>query len=259
MPTFHRLLEIVAIAAFGLLDVGLMVRVANAATTTASWCLVAVAVLSAYLVADFASGFVHWMFDRYFSVRTTIVGENFVKPFREHHVDPKGICRHDFVETNGNNCIGTVPILAVAHLLPLPADEGFWLFLAAGVASMMFFVFCTNQFHAWAHASQVPWFIARLQASWLILNRRHHDIHHTAPFDRYYCITTGWLNPLLYRLRFFERTERLIYHLTGVRAGRDDAAYAGLDPKMYAAALRRAEAEDAITRMAPVGDGKAPQ
>ncbi|MSP91111.1 MAG: hypothetical protein EXR79_04800 [Myxococcales bacterium] len=262
MPTPHRLLEIVAIAAFALLDVGLMARVAVAATTTASWCLVAVAVLTAYLVADFASGFVHWMFDRYFSVRTAIVGENFVKPFREHHVDPKGICRHDFVETNGNNCIGTVPILAAVHLLPLPPDDWLWLCVAAGTAAMMIFVFCTNQFHAWAHATRLPWYIARLQGAWLILNKRHHDIHHTAPFDRYYCITTGWLNPLLHRVRFFPLTERLIFQLTGVRAGRDDAAYAGLDPALYAAALRRAEveeAEEALGREIPVGDGKAPQ
>ena len=38
----------------------------------------------------------------------------------------------------------------------------------------------------------------------------YHDIHHTKPFDKYYCITTGWLNPLLYSIGFFPRTEALL-------------------------------------------------
>jgi hypothetical protein len=32
------------------------------------------------------------------------------------------------------------------------------------------------------------------------------------PYDTYYCITTGFWNPLLDRTRFFERVERLIRH-----------------------------------------------
>jgi ubiquitin-conjugating enzyme E2 variant len=230
MPGAHRLLEIAAIAAFFVLDVGLCWRVVNAANTPASWCLVALALLVGYLVADFASGVAHWLFDRYFTVETPLVGQNFVKPFREHHVDPKGITRHDFVETNGNNCIGTVPFLAAMHLLPLPDDDPLWLLAQSGVAALMLFVFCTNQFHAWAHADEVPPPIGLLQRLGLILRTRHHDIHHRAPFDRYYCITTGWLNPLLYRVQFFPRVEGLIWRLTGVRAGADDAAYAGIDP-----------------------------
>jgi hypothetical protein len=44
-----------------------------------------------------------------------------------------------------------------------------------------------------------------LQRSGLILGPEHHQRHHTAPFNTYYCITSGWLNPLLARSRFFER------------------------------------------------------
>ena len=59
------------------------------------WLLPVIAVL-AYLAADFISGFVHFLADNFGSSEMPVIGPHFIGAFREHHVDPKGITRHDF-------------------------------------------------------------------------------------------------------------------------------------------------------------------
>jgi hypothetical protein len=220
----HRVFQFAAIAAvlayFGVLlrQVGGMIHglaQAAAALSTA---------LAAYAAADFVSGFVHWMGDRLGSEQTPVLGPNFVGPFRYHHVDPEGITRHGFVETNGNNSIVLAPVLiAAAHLGPRLLSG--WSLLLAD-AFIVFFglaIFATNQFHKWAHVKSPSAPVAALQRWGLILGYEHHQTHHTSPYDTYYCITAGWLNPVLDRLRFFERIEGLLWAAFGIKAGEDAA------------------------------------
>jgi hypothetical protein len=77
----------------------------------------AVSVVAGYIKADLISGIVHWLADRYGTETTPILGANFIRPFREHHFDPKAIVRHGFIETNGSNCIVSAPCMAIAFLL----------------------------------------------------------------------------------------------------------------------------------------------
>jgi hypothetical protein len=205
----QRLFELAGILAFGGAIATLVGRVVREADDAADWFWVTAGSVLGYLLADFMSGFVHWAGDTLGDENTPIMGKTFIGPFRDHHIDPKGITRHDFIETNGNNCIASLPFLALVWLFfPAPGSAG--LFAITMVTSGALFTFGTNQFHKWAHADAAPRAVRALQRWGLILAPSHHGVHHTVPYDRYYCITVGWLNEPLRRLRFFEAMEWLV-------------------------------------------------
>lgn len=220
----HRFFEITAILSFFALAALLLVRAYSGIElmgwNIAVWLIPLTAILG-YLAADFASGFVHWMGDTYGSEATPLLGEAFVKPFREHHTDPLGIVRHDFVEVNGNNSILLVLFMVPVSLIAADPSAPIQFFVLVTSVFFTLGIFMTNQFHKWSHMDDPPAYICKLQDWRLVLGRSHHDIHHTAPFDTYYCITCGWLNPILQRLQFFETLERLLRRLFGVRTSRE--------------------------------------
>ena len=169
----------------------------------AGWAWAASAVVIGLLCADFVSGFVHWMADCFGSVKMPFFGPAFIQPFREHHYDPLEITRHDFLEVNGNNCVVILmflPFLATMQSF-VSVQVAAWLELWAVAFTIA--IFLTNQVHSWAHAPSVPKPIEWLQRSRLILNKDDHERHHAPPHDTYYCITFGWLNPILHKTRFF--------------------------------------------------------
>ncbi len=60
-----------------------------------------------------------------------------------------------------------------------------------------FWTLLTNQIHKWSHTYKPPALVIMAQNCGLILSRKNHGVHHRPPFDKYYCITNGWLNPVL--------------------------------------------------------------
>jgi len=208
----HRVLQVFGIAAF----VGLEVLIGWEAYLGLAafgfgylWLLPALAV-AAYLAADLLSGVVHFLADNFGSADTPILGRGFIKPFRDHHTAPHGIVENGFVGTNGNNSLAAVPVMLLVWLL-VPISTAVW-GLLFGLSFLLLCVaaFLTNQFHKWAHMDRAPGWVAWLQRRGVVLSRGHHDYHHTAPYDTYYCITVGFWNPLLDRTRFFERAERFL-------------------------------------------------
>jgi ubiquitin-conjugating enzyme E2 variant len=207
----HRRLEIAGIIAFAMLACIAGTRLTMAfveAMTLARAGVVVLAALFGYLLADLLSGLVHWAFDTWWSETTPIIGEAFVKPFREHHTDPASITRHDWIETNGNNCLGTLPVLGVACVVPLTTAGD--LFIATALFSLALGLLATNQFHKWAHEQQPSRIVVMLQRWHLILPADHHRLHHTSPYDTHYCITTGWLNSMIASTGVLRALERVI-------------------------------------------------
>jgi len=177
------------------------------------------ALMMGFVAADFVSGCVHWMADTWGTAEWPLIGKALIRPFREHHVDQKEITRHDFVETNGNNCFISIPAALLAVALP---DGAAGFFFATMTFSMCLAIFGTNQFHKWAHMDAPPPLVRWLQRAGLVLPPDHHAVHHSAPYAKYYCITVGWLNEALFRVRFFQMLERIISRATGLVPREDD-------------------------------------
>ncbi len=164
-------------------------------------------IVAALLSADFVSGLVHFLADNFGNPDTPVLGRVFIFPFREHHVDAKAITRHSYLETNGANCLISLPFVSCV-LLFAHGEMGFfigvwtWFFLTA--------IFFTNQIHKWAHTDRPPEFVRALQKWRIILSPENHAVHHTAPHDQHYCITGGWLNAPLRHLQFFTRLKTFL-------------------------------------------------
>ena len=206
----HRMLELLGIATFVVLAFLIAGDVYRGLANFGYLWLLPILALLAYLAADLVSGLVHFLADNFGSADTPIVGPNFIGPFRDHHVNPKGITQNDFVDTNGNNSLVSIPFMLLAWLvIPIGTTVAGYLF-GALFLFLCLAVFVTNQFHKWAHAETPPAFAAFLQKKGMILSKEHHDVHHASPYDTYYCITVGIWNPLLDRIRFFELTERVL-------------------------------------------------
>jgi plasmanylethanolamine desaturase len=214
-------LEYAAIVGFFALCAVLSYRVVMSCILDGGW-IVAAAVVLGFVGSDFMSGLVHWMFDTWGSPQTPVVGKTFIVPFRVHHTDPKDITRHGFVATNGHNCLVSLPILGLALLVPTGEGVLWGAPALAFLVTLCLGVFGTNQFHKWAHEDEVGPFIGWLQRNGLILGKDHHDVHHAAPYADNYCITTGWLNAPLRKIRFFRGMEHLVSAITGWKPRQDD-------------------------------------
>jgi ubiquitin-conjugating enzyme E2 variant len=213
----HRRIEKLALVTHAALTILLVSRLAGEAHGAMGALAVAAGALGGWLTADLVSGVVHWLADHYGSVDTPLVGGPFVRTFREHHDDPLAITRHDFIETNGDSAIVTAPYLAAIALL-WPSAPGIApvAFIHAFAVALGLGVVATTQAHKWAHSARPPSLVRVLQRARIILSPRHHDGHHRGAHDSHYCITTGWLDPLLARVDAWGRLERALLR-AGVR------------------------------------------
>jgi ubiquitin-conjugating enzyme E2 variant len=218
---WHYLMEGSAILSlWGLMGWGIY-RMAQGFTLTHIPILLA-AIFLGYLAADFVSGMIHWLADRYFSPDTPVIGSTFIIPFREHHADPKDITRVDFIQTNGHNSLVTIPVIGVFHFLPIEGGSWWAIGIFSAVLSLSTWIFLTNQFHKWAHVDEAPNWVKPFQKIRICLNVDVHNLHHTYPNDTNYCITSGVLNPFLEWTNFWRRMEWILLKVFNMKPFHDD-------------------------------------
>jgi len=224
-----RTVEILCVCVSTILLCISLIRICNLFFFKNIWVFLCACVLSMYLV-DFFSGIVHWAADTWGSLDTAFVGNTFIRSFREHHLEPTAICRHDVFEVNGDNCMLVAPFLFVTAVLT-PRQDIYYLFIHNFVVLMCVWVAITNQIHKWTHTYKLPKWVSLMMDMGIILSKKDHSIHHKNPFDKYYCITNGWLNPLLANIDFWKRLEGVITYVTGYVPREDDMLWVGISTK----------------------------
>lgn len=179
---------------------------------------VAASLLLGVLVADLITALVHWACDTWGSEQTPLLGAGLIKGFREHHVDPRGMLRHDWIEVNGTPALAASAGFLVLSPLAWQLASAGQVFWYAALWSLIWVAGTANQTHKWAHAESPPALVRGLQRLGVILSPRAHAQHHRGAHTHHYCISTGWLNGMLDRVRFWRGLERLVEVVTGARA-----------------------------------------
>lgn len=187
-------LDGISVTAFGTLQAFWWSRVLSERPDAALWVLPGLAF--GWLLSDLTSGAMHFLADHCGREDWPVVGRAILRPFREHHREPRAILEHGFLERNGNNAlvvvlaVGWMPVVVDARSLP-------GLLLSVGALSWGLWTVLTNQIHAWAHAEEVPASVRFAQRLGLFLSREQHELHHRPPYRSHYCITSGLFDRLL--------------------------------------------------------------
>jgi hypothetical protein len=151
------------------------------------------------LAVDLISGFLHWAEDTWTAPgRSALLDRFVVRDNIEHHRLPGTIRAGRYWETN-RVCI---VLAAVAGAVLVACHVQAWqAYAIVALASQ------SNQVHLWAHCSNPPQFVARLQSVGLLQSRAMHAKHHKNPYSNNFCTMTDYLNPLLDRIGFWRALE----------------------------------------------------
>lgn len=173
----------------------------------------ALKVFGGLYLADFISGIIHWLEDRYGNPDWPIIGHT-IRENQKHHHTPRSFLGGTLWTRNRE-----VWAIGAGFLALFWAVGWLNLFTISAVVFGMF----ANEVHASAHRSpkENGRAITALQKTGLIQSHKHHAAHHRKGKDSHYCVLTNHVNPALERVQFFQTLERVIKWLTG-RVPRED-------------------------------------
>ncbi|MEW6281529.1 MAG: fatty acid desaturase CarF family protein [Candidatus Eremiobacterota bacterium] len=162
-----------------------------------------------YAAADVASGVFHWAVDNYPDENTPVIGR-LAADFQVHHHHGRNILRKSFWHNCALGGKFVVPMMAAVAL----AQPHY--LVAAGALTFFGGNVLAQGYHMWSHqGNQQTKLGAAFEKTGLAISRRNHAKHHAMPWDDYYCIVNGMMNPLLHRVSFWRKLERGVHRLTG--------------------------------------------
>ncbi|MEM7453550.1 MAG: fatty acid desaturase CarF family protein [Planctomycetota bacterium] len=173
-------------------------------------------------VADFITGFAHWLEDTYCLEDYPVIGGFICEPNIEHHIDPHLMVRTGtFFSRNilqWSLCAGAFGLL--------------WLIGLGNIYTFMILLLASfgNEVHRWNHMSKPGPVISFLKDFGIIQAHRQHSMHHKPPHKRYYCVLTSQVNAVLERVNFWRKLEWVVEKTTGIspkREGRRDDRSSG--------------------------------
>ncbi len=159
----------------------------------------------AVLLADFVSGFIHWLEDTYAKPGMPFIHQIAVEN-ELHHEKPRAFLAKSWWQSSWDS------VLAVTLLVAIVWYAGF---LSWPVVLFAVLAANANQLHKWTHqnAQEKPRIVTRMQ-KWNILQTcRHHAKHHSGDKNTHYCVVTNILNPVLERMNFWRTLEHMIAQL----------------------------------------------
>jgi len=185
-----------------------------------TWPFIGVGLLVGYLIADFASGLVHWGMDTWFD--ETVLGRA-VAIAREHHTHPQHILAYGFLE---HATLGSAPsavFIGLAALVTASCTISpisyFFMIIWLIMSTCLFF---GTSFHNLGHRRPRSAFTRIAQKMHLVISPEHHWVHHRDGQIIRYCVINGWANYLCDGLHVWRGLERFVQILTGARPRKDD-------------------------------------
>jgi ubiquitin-conjugating enzyme E2 variant len=181
---------------------------------------IVVKIVASVVIADFLSGFFHWLEDAYGQEDWPITGNLITKPNILHHHDPRYFTRYSWLYSARVLLVMGAIVLALAYMFG---------FLNGMTVLVVLVGINANEVHKWAHRTKAEngRVITFLQQAGLLQSAAHHATHHTDPKNTYYCVLTNFLNPVLEWLGLWAALEAILELLLGIRRRPDHSVKRG--------------------------------
>ena len=168
-------------------------------------------ILIAWLLADFVTGLIHWIEDKYMDAVTLKFWARDIAADNDlHHSKPTAMLLNSYWDNMRSGAIIGWPIAAML----------FWIDAPLWLSMMPFFAAFGNLVHRFSHTpvDQLPRWIRGMQEFGLFISHQQHDAHHRSMkrlipkhlAGYKFCPMTDWVNPILDRVEFWKSLERIL-------------------------------------------------